>query len=66
MIDDIKDVIDNGNVINKEIETNNGKWYQIMTMPYVGQADKEGHGAIITFNDITLLKNTQLELAKTE
>ena len=28
MIDDIKDVIDNGNVINKEIETNNGKWYK--------------------------------------
>ena len=65
MIDDIKDVIDNGNVINKEIETNNGKWYQIMTMPYVGQADNKRHGAIITFNDITLLKNTQLELAKT-
>ena len=65
MIDDIKDVIDNGNVINKEIETNNGKWYQIMTMPYVGQADNRRHGAIITFNDITLLKNTQLELAKT-
>ena len=64
MIDDIKDVIDNGNVINKEIETNNGKWYQIMTMPYVGQANKR-HGVIITFNDITLLKNTQLELAKT-
>jgi signal transduction histidine kinase len=65
MIDDIKDVIDNGKVINKEIETNNGKWYQMMTMPYVGRADNKRHGAIITFNDITLLKNTQRELAKT-
>jgi two-component system CheB/CheR fusion protein len=65
MIDDIKDVIDNGDVITKEIETNNGKWYQITTMPYVGQVDNKRHGVIITFNDITLLKDTQQELAMT-
>jgi two-component system, chemotaxis family, CheB/CheR fusion protein len=62
--DDIKQVIAKGSVITKEIETNNGKWYQLMTMPYVQQADNKINGAIITFNDITELKTTQLELDK--
>ena len=64
MADDIRRVLAEGIVISKEIETNNGKWYQIMTMPYVQQADHKSNGAIITFNDITELKNTQLELDK--
>ena len=63
IIDDIKQVIEDGSVITKEIESNNGKWYQIMTMPYIQQTDNKS-GAIITFNDITQLKNTQLELDK--
>jgi two-component system CheB/CheR fusion protein len=60
---DVKNVLDKGSIITKEIETNNGKWYQMMTMPYIQQADNKRNGAIITFNDITELKNTQLELA---
>jgi two-component system CheB/CheR fusion protein len=62
IIDDVKSVIKNGRVITKEIETNNGLWYQIMTMPYLQMADNKINGAIITFNDITTLKNTQNEL----
>ncbi len=62
--DDIKQVIAKGSVITKEIETNNGKWYQLMTMPYLQQADNKINGAIITFNDITELKKAQLELDK--
>jgi len=62
ILDDIKKVLAEGIVITKEIETNNGKWYQIMTMPYVQQADNKNNGAIITFNDITELKKTQVEL----
>lgn len=61
---DIKNVIVEGNIITKEIETNNGKWYQVMTMPYIRQADNTRHGAVITFNDITELKKTQDELDK--
>lgn len=60
---DIKQVIEDGSIITKEIETNNGKWYQVMTMPYI-QANNQKSGAIITFNDITELKNIQLELDK--
>ncbi|TWJ00655.1 two-component system CheB/CheR fusion protein [Mucilaginibacter frigoritolerans] len=62
IIDDIKKVLTEGCVITKEIETNNGKWYQIMTMPYIQQADQKRNGAIITFNDITELKKIQQEL----
>ncbi|MEB0262036.1 chemotaxis protein CheB [Mucilaginibacter sp. 10I4] len=62
IIEDVKKVLVDGSVITKEIETNNGKWYQIMTMPYVQQADHKNTGAIITFNDITELKKIQQEL----
>ncbi|MFD2164086.1 chemotaxis protein CheB [Paradesertivirga mongoliensis] len=60
-IEDIKKVITDQTVITKEIEANDGKWYQIMTMPYI-QSDNKSNGAIITFNDITQLKRVQLEL----
>lgn len=62
LIDDIQKVLNTGDVITKEIETNNGKWYQVMTMPYVRQSNQKNSGAIITFNDITELKKTQLDL----
>jgi two-component system CheB/CheR fusion protein len=62
IIDDIKEVLLKGAVITKEIETQNGKWYQIMTMPYFEQANNRNNGAIITFNDITELKETQAEI----
>jgi len=62
---DIKRVITNGEVITKEIEATNGKWYQLMTMPYIRKSDNKTDGAIITFNDITELKLTQIELDNT-
>lgn len=62
IIDDIKQVLVNGTVINREVETNNGKWYQAMTMPYIQSSDQKRTGAIITFNDITELKKIQQEL----
>jgi len=64
ILDDIKRVLADGVIITKEIETNNGKWYQIMTMPYVQQTDNKRNGAVITFNDISELKNAQEELDK--
>ncbi|MFD2145419.1 CheR family methyltransferase [Mucilaginibacter antarcticus] len=62
IIDDIKQVLAEGTIITKEIETNNGKWYQIMTMPYVQLIDQKKNGAIVTFNDITELKTAQSAL----
>ncbi|MEO9147081.1 MAG: chemotaxis protein CheB [Ginsengibacter sp.] len=60
--EDIQKVLAKGNIITKEIETNNGKWYQVMTMPYIKQSDNTRSGAVLTFNDITKLKKTQTEL----
>lgn len=62
IIEDIKQVLEKGCVLTKEIETNNGQWYQIMTMPYLQQANNKRTGAIVTFNDITALKKAKLEL----
>jgi two-component system CheB/CheR fusion protein len=62
--EDIKKVMEDGVILTKEIETNNGLWYQVMTMPYIRQADNTRSGAIITFNDITELKTMQDELNK--
>jgi two-component system CheB/CheR fusion protein len=64
VVEDIKEVILNGSTISREIETMSGLWFQVMTMPYIQQADHKRTGAIITFNDITLLKNIQKELDK--
>ena len=62
--EDIKKVLADGIIITKEIETNNGTWYQVMTMPYLREADNKISGAVITFNDITALKKMQIELNK--
>lgn len=61
IIADTKLVLDKGGVITKEIQSNNGKWYQVMIMPYI-QTNQNNNGAIITFNDISELKHTQAEL----
>ncbi|WP_221391240.1 ATP-binding protein [Dyadobacter sp. NIV53] len=60
--EDINKVIKDGSVITKEIETNDNKWYQVMTMPYIKQAGNIRNGAIVTFADITELKDTQKQL----
>ncbi len=62
LIDDINDVLRKGTVISKEIETTDGKWYQMMIMPYLQQSTQTRNGAVITFSDITILKDTQFEL----
>ncbi|MCF6131696.1 CheR family methyltransferase [Flavobacterium wongokense] len=61
IIADTQLVLKKGGVISKEIEAENGKWYQVMIMPYL-QASHRNDGAIITFNDITELKEVQAEL----
>ncbi|QSW89633.1 PAS domain-containing protein [Flavobacterium endoglycinae] len=61
IIADTELVLEKGVVITKEIQAVNGKWYQVMVMPYI-QTNQNNNGAIITFNDITELKHTQSEL----
>ncbi|MCE7043340.1 chemotaxis protein CheB [Dyadobacter sp. CY312] len=62
--EDINQVLKDGLSLTREIQANDGKWYQVMTMAYVRQLGNKRTGAIITFNDITDLKNAQQELDK--
>jgi two-component system CheB/CheR fusion protein len=62
LIEDIENVLENDTVCSKEIEATNGKWYQMIIMPYLRQNSQKKSGAIITFNDITQLKDIQFEL----
>lgn len=65
LINDIKTVMSNGKIIIQEVESNDGKIYQVMTSPYLREKDQEVYGAIISFYDISELKKTQRELDKT-
>lgn len=62
IMDDIKNVLADGSLITREIQTNNDRWYQVMTMPYIQRSDQKRTGAIVTFNDITELKKIQQDL----
>lgn len=62
--EDISMVISSGTTTEKEIQTNDNRWYQMMIIPYIRQQDDQKDGAIITFNDITQLKDAQERLAK--
>jgi len=61
IIEDTKQVLKNVVEICREIETTDGKWYQVMIIPYL-QSGEMPNGAIITFNNITELKAAQREL----
>lgn len=65
IVNDIKEVMAHGEAITREVEATTGKWYHMMTMPYIRQIDNKPHGAIISFDDITELKLIQLELDRT-
>ena len=56
---DINQVLEDGLPITQEVQANDGRWYQVMTMPYIRQQGNQRTGAIITFNDITDLKHAQ-------
>ncbi len=55
LIEDIRQVIKNPEVIEKEIETRNGRFYQMKIMPYV-RHDKTTDGAVVSFIDISAVK----------
>ncbi|MDQ3393498.1 MAG: ATP-binding protein [Bacteroidota bacterium] len=60
--DDIKRVVRNGEIIIREVQSSTEKWYQVMAMPYIRQANSKQDGVIISFNEITDLKRAQEEL----
>lgn len=57
LITDIERVILEGGTIIREAEALDGKIYQVMTMPYIRKDSQEIDGAIVSFYDISELKN---------
>lgn len=52
--ENIQHVIDTNDILEKEIQTNDLKWYQMNIIPYVQKKDNKANGVVITFVDITL------------
>lgn len=52
-IDNIIQVIDSGEILEKEIQTTDLRWYQMNILPYVVYKERRTNGVIITFVDIT-------------
>jgi len=64
IVDDIKQVIDCNEILEKEIQTTDYRWYQMNIIPYVITKTKKTNGVIITFVEITArikdLKNQEM------
>ena len=54
IIENITHVIDTTEILEKEIQTTDFRWYQMNILPYVKKSDKKINGVIITFVEITL------------
>lgn len=59
---DAKKVLENFEAIEKEITTENNAWYQRKILPY-RTAERRIDGVVITFNDITTLRQTANRLS---
>jgi len=53
IIENIQEVMETNEILEKEIQTTDFKWYQMNILPYVQREDLKTNGVIITFVDIT-------------
>lgn len=53
LVEDIQEVINSGNIIEKEVETTDSLWYQINIIPFITRNNNKTNGVIVTFVDIT-------------
>lgn len=52
-LENIAQVISTGEILEKEVQTLDMRWFQMNILPYVMRADNKTNGVIITFVDIT-------------
>lgn len=65
VVEDIKEIIDNTNkVFVKEVQTTDGRWFEMTIVPYIEHEKEIVNGVIITFVDITKRLKTLRELEK--
>jgi len=53
MIENIQTVIDSNEILEKEIQTTDLRWYQMNILPYIQKENNKPNGVIITFVEIT-------------
>ena len=54
IVDNIEQVIKSNEILEKEIQTTDLRWYQMNIIPYVKMRDNKKDGVIITFVEITM------------
>lgn len=54
IIDNIQQVIESNEILEKEIQTTDRRWYQMNIIPYVKMRSNKTDGVIITFVEITM------------
>ena len=54
IIENIKQVMDNNEILEKEIQTTDFRWFQMDIIPYMVQKSKNANGVIMTFVEITM------------
>lgn len=54
IVENIQHVIDSSEILEKEIQTTDLRWYQMNIIPYVRARDQKSDGVIITFVEITM------------
>lgn len=64
LIENITEVITTGEILEKEVQTTDGKWFQMNILPYKILKKNRTNGVIITFVDITNRIYTLKELEK--
>ncbi|MGN6296739.1 MAG: sensor histidine kinase [Ginsengibacter sp.] len=53
IVENIKYVINTRDILEKEIQTTDLRWFQMNILPYVQRKDSKANGVIVTFVDIT-------------
>jgi len=64
IVDNVNEVIESGEVLEKEIQTTDFRWFQMNIIPYLVEKKNKTNGVIITFVDITDRIKTLKELEK--
>ena len=52
-LENIQTVISSNEILEKEIQTSDMRWYQMNIIPYIRQKDNSNNGVIVTFVEIT-------------
>ncbi len=54
IVDNIKQVIESNEILEKEVQTTDFRWYQMNIIPYMVRKNNKTNGVIITFVEITM------------